>query len=245
GLTQRPLGDVSRDAESYARSRPPTWGVAAIVPSRGIVYAENADTQVPTASIVKVLVLLTVLEQARQDHRPASDTELALLWPMITESDNDATSQLWEDIGRGQAVASYLRGIGVSGFTPDPATSWGVSFVSARAMATTLGKLLAGEILDAPSRTLALRMLDGVVPQQRWGVTAGTSSEAGDRVGVKNGWYPGEEGWRVNSVGVVRPAGAAPYALAIVTDGRATMREGIETIEGIAGPMNAALRPKG
>ena len=32
---------------------PPTWGVAVIVPSRGLVYAENADTQVPTASIVK------------------------------------------------------------------------------------------------------------------------------------------------------------------------------------------------
>jgi hypothetical protein len=120
-----------------------------------------------------------------------------------------------------------------------------VSFVSARAMATTLAKLLSDEILDSPSRALALRMLDGVVPQQRWGVTAGTSSEAGDHVAIKDGWYPGEEGWRVNSVGVVRPATGAPWALAIVTNGRASFREGVDTIEGIARPMNAALRPKG
>jgi beta-lactamase class A len=239
---ERPLGRASEAAESFARSRPPTWGVAVFVPARGIVYAENADVQAPTASVVKVLVLLVVLEQARQEGRPAAEDELALLWPMITESDNDATSQLWERIGRGQAVSGYLASIGVTGFRPDPKTSWGVSFVSARAMATILGKLLAGEILDPPSRALAIRMLDSVVPQQRWGVSAGTSAAAGDRVGLKNGWYPGNEGWRVNSAGVVRPRTGDSYAIAIVTGGRETWREGIDTIEGIAAPMNEALR---
>ena len=238
----RPLGQASGAAQSFARSRPPVWGVAVFVPSRGIVYAEDADVQVPTASVVKVLVLLVVLEQARQEGRPATEQELALLWPMITESDNDATSELWERIGRGQAVSGYLASVGVSGFRPDPRTSWGVSFVSARAMATILGKLLAGEILDAPSRALAIRMLDGVVAQQRWGVSAGTSADAGDRVGIKNGWYPGNEGWRVNSAGVIRPRAGDSYAIAIVTGGRASWHEGIETIEGIAAPMNEALR---
>src|SRR2546423_10576728 len=121
---------------------------------------------------------------------------------MITESDNDATSQLWERIGRGQAVSSYLRSVGVAGFTPDPATSWGASFASARAMAAILGKLLSGEILDAPSRALALRMLDAVVPEQRWGVSAGIDAGGGDRGDLQNGWYSGGEGWRVKSVGV-------------------------------------------
>ena len=241
GPVERPLGQLADTAVSFARSRPPVWGVAVFVPSRGVVYAENADVQVPTASVVKVLVLVVALDHARQEGRPATEDELALLWPMITESDNDATSQLWERIGRGQAVSSYLASIGVSGFVPDPKTSWGVSFVSARAMASVLGKLLTGEILDAPSRALAIRMLDDVVPQQRWGVTAGTSAEAGDRVGLKNGWYPGEEGWRVNSVGVVRPRTGDDYAIAIVTGERATWEEGIDTIEGIAGRINAAL----
>jgi beta-lactamase class A len=239
GLAERPLGQASTSAQAFARSRPPTWGVAVIVPSQGVVYTDNADTEVPTASVVKVLVMLTVLEQARQDHRPPSDAELALLWPMITESDNDATSELWEDIGRGQAVSSYLRSVGVTGFTPDPATSWGVSFVSARAMATVLAKLLAGDILDATSRALALKLMDSVIPEQRWGVTAGAT--AGDQIALKNGWYPGEEGWRVNSAGIVRPRDGAPYAIAVVTDGRSSWQEGIDTIEGIAAPLRASL----
>lgn len=241
-VVERPLAQLSDAAATSARSRPPVWGVAVAVPSRGLVFTANADEQVPTASVVKVLIMLTVLERARQERRPVSEAELALLWPMIAESDNDSTSQLWEDIGRGAAVSSYLRGVGVTGFTPDPATSWGVSFVSARAMATILGKLAGDEILDAPSRALAIRMLEGVVPSQRWGMTAGTDVARGDRVGLKNGWYPGEEGWRVNSVGIVRPSAGAAYVIAIVTDGRPSMREGIATIEGIAERVNAQIR---
>src|SRR5438045_3915163 len=242
GQVERPLGAASESAAAFARSRAPIWGVAIVVPSRGVVFAENADTQVPMASIVKVLVLLVVLEQARQDHRPVSEEDLALLWPMITESDNDATSQLWERIGRGQAGSSYLRSVGVTGFTPDPETSWGASFASARAMAAILGKLLNGDVLDAPSRALALRMLDAVVPEQRWGVSAGTDVANGDRVELKNGWYPGEEGWRVNSVGDVPPRAGDPYAIAIVTGSRVSWQEGIDTIEGIAAPLNVAMR---
>ncbi|HEY6958938.1 MAG TPA: serine hydrolase [Candidatus Limnocylindria bacterium] len=242
GIAERPLRDASGSAASYAASRQPVWGVAVYVPSQGIVYTENADTQVPTASVVKVLVMLVVLEQARAEGRPVSEDELALLWPMITESDNDATTQLWERIGRGQALASYLRSIGVSGVTPDPATSWGVSFASARAMATVLGKLQGGEILDAASRVLAVRLMDSVVSAQRWGVTAGTDVTGGDRVAIKNGWYPGDEGWRVNSVGIVRPASGAPYTIAVMTDERVSFEEGVETIEGIALRVNNELR---
>jgi hypothetical protein len=238
-LADRPLGQLSDSAISFARSRPPILGIAVVVPGNGAIYTQNADEQVPTASVVKVLVMLVVLEQARQERRPVTEGELALLWPMITESDNDSTTQLWEDIGRGQAVRSYLQAIGVTGFTPDPGTSWGVSFASARAMATVLGKLIGGEILDEPSRALALRLLDGVVASQRWGVTAGTNA-ALDLVGVKNGWYPGEEGWRVNSVGVVQPKGGSQYAIAVMTDGRVSWREGIDTIEGIAEKVNEA-----
>ena len=236
---ERPLGAVSSAALSFARSRPPIWSIAVVLPASGVVYAENADEQVPTASVVKVLVMLAVLERARAERRPVSEAELALLWPMVTESDNDATSELWDDVGRGQAVQAYLQSVGVAGFTPDPGTSWGVSFASARAMATILGKLLSGEILDEPSRALALRLLDAVIPQQRWGITAGAT--AGDAVGVKNGWYPGDEGWRVNSVGVVRPKAGNPYAIAIMTDARASWREGIDTIEGTAEKINGDL----
>jgi beta-lactamase class A len=160
---------------------------------------------------------------------------------MITESDNDATSELWERIGRGQAVASYLRAVGVSGITPDTGTSWGVTFASAHGMALVLGKLASGALLDTAGSALAMRMLESVISAQRWGITAGTAAES-DRVGVKNGWYPGSEGWRVNSVGIVTPRTGSPYAIAIVTDARPTWEEGIETIEKLAVLLNTAIR---
>src|SRR5207237_1345154 len=84
-FVNRAVGQASELAAAFARSRAPIFGVAIVVPSRGVVFAENADTQVPTASIVKALVLLVVLEQARQVHRPVAEEDLALLWPMITE----------------------------------------------------------------------------------------------------------------------------------------------------------------
>ncbi|HEX6061517.1 MAG TPA: serine hydrolase [Candidatus Limnocylindria bacterium] len=242
GVRDSAIEALSSPAAAFARSRPPIIGAAVYLPSRGVVYGENADEQVPTASIVKVLVMLVVLEQARQDHRPASDDELALLWPMITESDNDATSELWERIGRGQAVAAYLRAVGVGGITPDGGTSWGVTFASARGMAIVLGKLASGALLDAAGSALAVYMLESVIPAQRWGMTAGTAADSGDRVGVKNGWYPGSEGWRVNSVGIVMPRDGSPYAVAIVTDSRPSWDEGIATIEGIAKLLNEGIK---
>jgi hypothetical protein len=59
---------------------------------------------------------------------------------------------------------------------------------------------------------------------------------------LKNGWYPGEEGWRVNSAGIVRPRTGPAYAIAVVTDERASWEEGVETIEGIAAQVNAGMR---
>jgi hypothetical protein len=46
----------------------------------------------------------------------------------------------------------------------------------------------------------------------------------------------------VNSVGIVRPRAGDPYAIAIVTGSRVSWQEGIDTIEGIAAPLNAAMR---
>ena len=239
GSLEHPLETLSEPAHEFLSGRAPTWGIAVVDASDRTVYAENADDQVPTASVVKVLVMLVVLERARAEGRPVSEAELALLWPMITASDNDSTSALWEDIGRGRAVSSYLSAIGVAGITPDPGRSWGVTFASARGMATVLGKLLLGEILDAPSRALALRLMESVISAQRWGISAGARDS--DRVALKNGWYPGDEGWRINSVGIVRPATGPSYAIAVMTDSRPSMSEGVETIEGAAERVRSAI----
>jgi hypothetical protein len=164
---------------------------------------------------------------------------------MITESDNDSTTQLWNRLGGGRAVKAYLRRIGVGSIEPYDGPYWGTSLASARAVALVFAKLAFGDILDAPHRALALDLLGKVVPSQRWGVPAGAEGRGtdGDSLALKNGWYPAEAGWRVNSAGIVFPRdGNTPaYALAVMTNSQESWRYGIATIEGVATRVHAVL----
>jgi hypothetical protein len=91
---------------------------------------------------------------------------------------------------------------------------------------------------------VALELLTNVIVGQTWGVPAGAAQSGDEIVGVKDGWYPDDDGWRVNSVGFISPLspGAPPYAIAVMTNYQSSMEYGIETIEGLAAPVYAALR---
>jgi hypothetical protein len=198
-----------------------------------------------TASVVKVFIMLTLLDRALQEGRFVDEDEAELIVPMITESDNDSTTQIWNAIGGGRSVKSYLTRIGVTGIEPYIGPYWGTTTASARATALVLAKLAFGDILDQPSRAFALDLLRRVVPSQRWGVSAGAEGAGSRRdiVALKNGWYPAEEGWRVNSAGVITPmdTNESPYAIAVMTNRQPSWAYGIATIEGTASRLRAAL----
>jgi hypothetical protein len=131
----------------------------------------------------------------------------------------------------------------VSGIEPDD--RWGASRASPRGVALLLDKLVAGEVLDEPSRTLALSLMNRVDPSQRWGVAAGViaNGSAGAAVGVKNGWYPDDDGWWVNSAGfVISSDGKPSYTIAILSDEQPGLEYAIRTIGEIARLIDAALR---
>jgi hypothetical protein len=111
-------------------------------------------------------------------------------------------------------------------------------------MADLMARLAYGEIVNPAHRAVALALLTSVTPEQRWGVPAGADDSGREIVGVKDGWYPDEAGWRVNSVGFISPIepGAEPYAIAVMTNFQSTQEAGIETIEGAALPVYQALR---
>jgi hypothetical protein len=244
-LSERPLSDLSPEAAKFLETRDVPWGVAVIVPSQNAVYLANADQQLEMASVVKVLIMLTVLDRAVQEHRYVAEDELELLWPMITESDNDSATYLWNQIGGGATVRGYLTRIGVSGITPYNGPYWGTSVASARAISLVLAKVAFSNLLDDFSRKLALDLLLKVVPSQRWGISPKAESQQShrDSVGLKNGWYPEEQGWRVNSAGfVVSSAGHQPaYVIAVMTNLQPNWPYGIDTIEGVSSRIHAAL----
>ncbi|MBI2862173.1 MAG: hypothetical protein HYX89_05075 [Chloroflexi bacterium] len=244
-LSEQPLAELSPDASEFLQSRAPAWGVAIIIPSHGTIYAANPDEQLEMASVVKVLILLEVLDQAAQEHRYVDEAELHLLWPMITESDNDSATKLWNQVGGGPAINNYLRRIGVSGIAPYNGPYWGTSIASARSISLVFAKLAFGDILDEPSRKLALTLLQRVIPSQRWGVSSAAEGQAShrDAVGLKDGWYPDDAGWRVNSAGFIVPSsGDEPsYTIAVMTNRQPTWNYGKATIGEVASRIHAAL----
>ena len=243
GLTERPLAELSVAAAVYLASRPGPIAVAIAIPDRGTIYTANGDALFHTASVVKVSIMLTVMERAIQEKRALTDDELALFERMITESENDPADELWLALDEGAEVEAYIHSLGLTAFAAGGVGNWARSHATANELALLMAMLGGDEILNEPSRTLALDLMGRVVSGQRWGITAGAPSDA--QIALKNGWIIVElpDGiWWVNSAGVVLPSAGRPaYSLAILTDQQATMKEGIETIAGIAARIHAAL----
>ncbi len=147
---------------------------------------------------------------------------------MIDNSDNDSATSLWREAGGGAALRSDLDGMGISGITLVDGHDWGDSTASPQAVADLLFKLARGEILDAPDRTLALQLLSDVEVEQRWGVTAGFFRAS--TASVKDGWYPNDDGWWVNSAGLEFVRGM-PEIIVTLTSGQPSLEAGIAMIE--------------
>lgn len=243
--TPRPLSELSPGAAQFLDGRSPPWSAAVVQPSGATLYAQEGDVQLELASTVKILIALAVLDAAQREGRYADRFELSLLWPMITISDNDSATKLWDQIGGGGGLRNYLAAVDAQGIRPYIGPFWGTSTASANGLATILARAVFGDLLNKEHRALFLSLIENVVPAQRWGISAGAEGEGthGDLVGIKNGWYLDDPGWRVNSVGfVVSRDGRLSYAIAVLTNRQPTWPYGIATIEGVAEQVRASFR---
>ncbi len=194
------------------------------------------------ASVAKVPIMLTVLNQVDWAGRSPNDYERELLRQMITVSDNIDAYALWDAIGGADEVAEYLSSIGIDGIVPN-AQYWGESRALAVDVAETFAMLVKGAILSESSTAVALQLLEGVHEAQGWGVPSGAITDpAVTAVGVKNGWFPAADGWRVNSVGyVLSEESELAYAIAVLSNEQPSLEYGIETIERLSQILHPAL----
>ncbi len=238
----RPLGELLPDTMAYIATREGDMGVAVVVPSQRMVYSSNGDAPFHMASVAKVAIMLTVLDSASRSQRGLTTYQRTLLQSMIIYSGNDAADALWSQVGGARVVKAYLDSIGLDGIELDRFGAWGDSLASPEAVAFLFATLVEDDILDERNRDIAIDLMSRVDPSQRWGVTAGLPDElpAGWVVGVKNGWYPAETGWWVNSAGFFLPSNGKPgYTVAIMADAQPSLAYGIETIETIARQIHA------
>lgn len=236
-----PLAALAPAAAGALDGRGGRVGVAVLRLSDGALFTAGSGEAMELVSAVKVLIALAVMARAEDAGRDLEARELDLLWPMMTFSDNDSATLLWQELGSEAGISAWLTREGIQGFAPAAGDEWGATTASAGALAVLYGRLYAGDLVSPEHRDLALEMMAGIIDGQRWGVSAG-AAEAGAAFALKNGWFPEDDGWQVVSAGVVIPEEVSrAYAIAVVTDKQESWEYGIATIESVAREVIAAV----
>jgi beta-lactamase class A len=198
----------------------------------GQEYLLNPQDAEKTASTVKVDILATALHLAQERHQPLPGDEAAAAVPMITQSDNNAALDLYNDIGGWSSIGPFDASIGMTHTTPNAQGYFGETYTTAADQLTLLKQvMLPGGELSASSREYEYELMLHVIPSQRWGITGGVPSSA--TVAIKNGWLPESSGWHVNSIGRVDGDGR-DYLIAVYTSFDSSWDYGIDTIQQIA-----------
>jgi beta-lactamase class A len=215
----------------------------------GHTWVLNPRSVQYTASIVKVEIMGTALQEAAAAGQQLPESEAALMRPMIENSDNDAATALLSDVGGPSAVARFDRSVGMRHTTPStlafiPGTSlpgWGLTTTTALDEVSLVSDFAyPNPVLDGASRRYGLSLMKHVESDQSWGVSAGVG--AGATVALKNGWLPVQTAkWQVDSIGWISGHGRN-YVLAVLTAGSPTEEYGISTIEALARDVYRAQR---
>jgi hypothetical protein len=223
------------------RGRSSTVAVRMYDQSEGLGCSLNTTLHFDSASVVKVTILGALLRIAMNQHRHLTGAEVALATRMITESDNNAASALWAQVGPAR-LQSFLNLANMGETRLGPTGYWGLTQITAHDESLLLGLLeYPNRVLDTPSRDFALGLMARVIPAQRWGAPAGAPTSLS--VHVKNGWLPlATHGWRIHSIGVFT-GHQRGYSIVVLTEDNPTMAYGIDTIERVAEVIHRQLNP--
>jgi beta-lactamase class A len=216
----------------YAKTAP-EFSVAVYDRKTGQVYAFRGSEKYETASVVKVQVLGCLLLTAQDGHRSLTSNELALAKRMIRASDNDATTALFQHLGRQSAVQKCDKRLGLTSTTVN--SEWGLTRTTATDQVKLLNQLVDSKSpLTSKSRALAFSLMSTVEPDQDWGVPAVATK--GETTTVKNGWLPrSTEGnrWIINTVGRVT-SDNTDVSIAVLSHQNASMSSGIKLVQKVA-----------
>jgi len=220
-------------------------GIAVLDRVSGVSVGYNDGVRFATASVVKVDILATLLWRDERAGREPTAAQRRLATEMITESDNEAASDLWDTIGGAAGLAQANRMFGLRQTVPNRSGYWGMTGTTAADQLRLLGVLAdpTGP-LSAAGRGYLLGLMSRVESGQRWGVPRGAGTGA-TAVYVKNGWLANvaDRGrWIVNSVGrVVEPG--HDFLVAVLSDHNPTEAAGISLVEHLTRTALTGLRP--
>jgi len=213
-------------------------GVAVYDLTNNQYYTYNSSGRFITASSIKVPIMLTLLAMTEAQDREPDSNEMALLTAMIENSDNDAASALYTEIGDDWGINQFMNQIGVTGLDPN-ADAFGWSSISPLTMVRLLTLLQEGKILTAQDRALALNLMENIEPDQRMGV--GDTAPHGAIYAMKDGWVPGPDNlWWDNSSGIVT-VGPETYIISVYTGEQDSEDDGWSIVDHVCAAIGQIL----
>ena len=208
-------------------------------PHEGIICHRNADQHFYSASVVKATILGALLHKAEAQGRHLTAHEKSLAKSMITVSDNNAATALWNDVGR-TWLQKFLTLASMHDTVLGPGGYWGLTQITAHNESVLLWDLLTpGSLLKPADQAYELSLMSQVMASERFGVPDG--APAGFTVHVKNGWAPlpsSSNPWYVNSIGCfTKGDGSTDYSIVVLTHqtpAHPTFSYGVTTIQRVA-----------
>ncbi len=170
-------------AIAYAHTR--SGEVSFAVRTEQRQWAWRPDRTVPSASVLKAMLLVAYLDDPRVRDRPLHASDRSLIDPMIQRSDNTAATDVLAFVGA-RGVYGVARRARMRSFLLDP-DIWGLSRIDAADQARFF--LHIDREVVARHRAVAMHLLATVIPSQRWGI--GQLRLPGWQLYFKGGWGAG------------------------------------------------------
>jgi len=229
-------------AASYLAARNGTVLAAVYDLRTGQTWSLGTGPPQAEASVVKLDVLETLLAQRGGGSAGLASGDRSLAQQMIEDSDNDAATSLWYEVGGPDKIRAFNAEAGLTQTSPSSCVvcpgfawpGWGLTTTVPADQIALLRELVEpGPLLTPADRGYALSLMENVTESQRWGVSGGVP--AGVTVALKNGWLPldsSDTNWQINSVGWISGHGR-DYLMAVLDTGNPTEQYGVATIDAL------------
>ena len=228
----QPWRPHTRDAARYADSR--AGGISfGVRTSRGL-RGVGVRRTVPSASVVKAMLLVAYLRRAEVRDRALRPDERAMLGPMIRRSDNARASQVCNIVGT-DGLARLAGRVHMRHF--HATRPWGLTTIDVADQSRFF--LHIDRYVPSRHRRYALRLLGSIVSSQRWGIARVRPRSWA--LYFKGGWGSGT-GWADHQVALLR-RGRRRLAVAILITSSPSHEYGKETLRGVAARLLRGLRP--
>ncbi|MGO8684306.1 MAG: serine hydrolase [Thermoleophilia bacterium] len=208
------------------------FAVGVIDHTTGISAVYDGTLRVHTASIVKVDILATLLLQHQAAGTSLSADERETATEMIENSNNDAATALWDEVGKAAGVTKANRVLGLRETTLGEDGYWGLTSTTVSDQLKLLGELLSSSSpLSLASRTYELGLMRHIEPEQDWGVNA--AATAGTSAALKTGLLPDPQLLVVNSIGIIEHGGQE-FLVAVLSNDQPTQAIGVSEVKAVA-----------